>query len=445
MRADHVILIVHQVLEIAMNRVERLTHGWFAVRNRSTRDIAEGVDLRQRHVNERHFFTTSPWNTLPRDRTGISSLKKFLGKLLYDHIRNEFPALVQDLHKLVAECRALLDSLGAPRQTSIQQRQFLSRLAAKYQALVTNSLRGGYEPTWDPQDVRKLRMHLHAHNEDFASTMRIQGHEYAFEKIGSDDDQWLHSGSANICDWIRTSYRQARGAELHGTINPTLLEALFRQQGSPWSSIARKHLEKVDTIVSEFNRRAWSDLVPEAAIRERLQALNRSAAREASSNAAAQLDSLLRDEFDGILQTVNHYYADNIAAARAERMRDRFKSVGLEEGSSYAPDFAKLLSAAQLSNEDQAVQDIHDTLKAYYKVAIKRFTDNVVLQCVERFYIGSRGPVSTISPARIGELTDNELFDIAAEDYATSSSRTETAQRLARLERALELAEGENL
>lgn len=40
-------------------------------------------------------------------------------------------------------------------------------------------------------------------------------------------------------------------------------------------------------------------------------------------------------------------------------------------------------------SEEQAVHDIHDMLKAYYKVLFKRFTDNVIIQVVERHILGN--------------------------------------------------------
>jgi hypothetical protein len=76
------------VLKIAQNSVERLNHGWFALKNRSTKEILEGVTTGQRHVNEKNFFETKLWNQLPKDLVGIAPLKGFLGKLLYNHIRN---------------------------------------------------------------------------------------------------------------------------------------------------------------------------------------------------------------------------------------------------------------------------------------------------------------------------------------------------------------------
>lgn len=95
-------------------------------------------------------------------------------------------------------------------------------------------------------------------------------------------------------------------------------------------------------------------------------------------------------------------------------------------------DLDKIATATYLSNEDQAVFDIHDILRAYYKVAIKRFSDNVVVQVVERCYLGNKGPVKYVDPGYIGELSDEELSDIAAESYATSSARNDTSHRLNR-------------
>ena len=46
-----------------------------------------------------------------------------------------------------------------------------------------------------------------------------------------------------------------------------------------------------------------------------------------------------------------------------------------------------------------------------------------------------------ISPEYVGSLSDAELADIAAENYATSSTRTETGYKLERMDEALNLAE----
>ncbi|KAL5345014.1 hypothetical protein ACLOAV_009967 [Pseudogymnoascus australis] len=340
-------------LKIAQNSVERLHHGWFAVKNRSTKEIQDGVTMEQRHINEKKFFETVPFNQLSKDRVGIPSLKEFLGKLLYTHIRGEFPGLVQEIRKLVHGCRGELDALGPSRQTFMEQRHHVER----------------------------------------------------------------------------------------SCLAPSILESLFRQQSARWGPLAEQHVVKVEEIVRNFNQALLESLVPEDVLRAKIEARNLTFYNAAHDAAIVQLRQIIADERSGILQTINHYFADTLAKTREERFLSRLKEVGLEDGQYQTIDLAAITRAAHLSNEDQAVNDIHDILKAYYKVALKRYMDNVVLQVIERIYLGSNGPVRAISPEYVKTLSDTELAGIAAESYATSSTRTEIGYKLQRLDKALNLAE----
>lgn len=401
--------------------------------------------MKQRHANEKKFFETPPWNQLPKDRVGISALKTFLGKLLYNHVRGEFPSLVQEIQRHIVASRSQLDTLGPARQTSVEQRQFLTRLATKYQRTVTDSLSGNYDSTLEPQHPLKLRMHLQNANDDFGKSVERDGHTRAFRLInGEIDKEFAHATSEdNIYDWIRTRYRESRGAELPGTVNPTVLERLFQQQSAQWEPIAKGHIIQVEQIINAFNRALLQDLIPEDSLRIKIEARNSTFSNCVHAAAAIQLDQILLDERGGILQTINHYFADTLANTREERVLARLKNLGLEDGGTYTIDLAAITRATHLSNEEQAVNDIHDILKAYYKVAMKRFMDNVVVQVVERHYLGSDSAVKAISPEYVGTLSDRDLSDIAAESYATSSTRNEVVHRLERLLRALSLAESQ--
>lgn len=85
--------------------------------------------------------------------------------------------------------------------------------------------------------------------------------------------------------------------------------------------------------------------------------------------------------------------------------------------------------------------DIHDILKSYYKVALKRFIENVVVQVIERYYIGLGGPAIQITPEYVRELSDQDLDEVAYETYETARSRNDTNSRLQRLEEAVRIAE----
>lgn len=94
----------------------------------------------------------------------------------------------------------------------------------------------------------------------------------------------------------------------------------------------------------------------------------------------------------------------------------------------------------RLSNEDQAVYDIHDIVKAYYKVAIKRFMDNVVVWVVERSWLGPVGFIGMFDGEFVGRLSDEELASIAAENYSTTNVGADLKEKLRRFGEARRIA-----
>jgi hypothetical protein len=430
------------VLRIAKNEVEKLTHGWFAVKNRSTQEIADGVTIEERHKREKHFFATcAPWTELKKDRTGIHALKIFLGGLLYNHIRCEFPEVVKDIEQLAASAQKDLELLGPSRQTTADQRRFLTRLANAYQLDVSNALSGNYDSELDGDSPIKLRMHISKLSDKFSECMSRSGHAKMFQDVhgGIDKTYARTSGDkGDIMAWIRVLYQESRGAELPGTVNPRVLENMFRQQSSPWKNIATIYIEKVVTATQRFNESLFERMIPDEELRQKVKARLSAMEIRACMDANQQLVKILEDERGGILQTVNHYFAENLSAIREDRVIARLEDAGFENGDSF--DMAGVMKRVHLSNEDQAVNDIHDILKAYYKVAMKRFTDNVVVQVAERYLLGPEGPVKSLSPDLIADLGDDDLMEIAGENFITSSRRNELTTKFERFQRALEIA-----
>ena len=103
-------------------------------------------------------------------------------------------------------------------------------------------------------------------------------------------------------------------------------------------------------------------------------------------------------------------------------------------------DINEVLSATRVGSKEHTEADIHDTLKAYYKVAIKRFSDSVVNSVVESDLLGASGPLRLLTPEYIGSLSDEELDNMAAETSLTSTARTELTARTERLTQALDMA-----
>lgn len=420
--------------------MEHLKHGWFAVKNRSAKDIKNGVTIEERHVNEENFFMTYPWSSLPRDRVGIKPLKSFLGKLLYEHIRSEFPALVRDIETKHAESLDELEELGAPRQSASEQRQYLARVVNAYQQAVTKALSGTYSSSLTPDSPLKLRMHVHSANTEFVNRIGSEGHTYQFKNANDAvDPSYSGDSTEDIYQWIRDWYRESRGAELPGTVNPAVVESLFRQQAVKWVDIATSHLRNVEEIVKNFNHALFEETIPDDRIRnnvvthmEPLISANIKAAEEG-------LKEILKDEREGTLLTFNKVFETALNAARLSRIIARLEKSGLSGGNlNQRPQV--VAGYAHLTIEDQAVYDIHDILKSFYKVAVERFTDNIVVQVIERHLLGSNGPVKCFSVEYVCGLLDTEVADLAGDNLRLRTLRAETTHRIQRLKKAMEIA-----
>ena len=387
-------------------------------------------------------------------------MRVYLGDLLFKHVRNEFPALIEDIERLLMTTESDLRKLGPPRSSQNERRQYLLKIATSFQLSVKNALAGNYERNLGKRHPLKLRMLLHSTNEAFAERIHIDGHTRRFENIAVDDNAESESDSdrdnsdaesnidqQTIYDWIRDHYHDSRGAELPGSVNPTLLQNLFFEQTVKWQIFAEAHLNEIDLIVGRFCDELYRKHILDERVRNHIIRHLKSHGNSLVQNAREELRQILADEREGILQTVNHYYADTLTAIRQQRLLSRLKQsvvqnhIACSRGTHYTGpvDVEALGTKIHLSNQDQAIFDIHDILKAYYKVAKKRFVDNIVIQLVERCYI-KKGPLTLFTPEFVVELQDDDLQIIASEDLLSQARREELSVRKHRLEQALILS-----
>lgn len=87
-----------------------------------------------------------------------------------------------------------------------------------------------------------------------------------------------------------------------------------------------------------------------------------------------------------------------------------------------------------MSNTDHIVRDIHDILHSYYKVARKRFVDNVVKQATDHFLVtGPETPLHLFSPSFVSSLTTEELEHVAGEAPRVKRERARLTKEIASL------------
>ena len=88
-----------------------------------------------------------------------------------------------------------------------------------------------------------------------------------------------------------------------------------------------------------------------------------------------------------------------------------------------------------MSNADHVVRDIHDILQSYYKVARKRFVDNIIMQGAAYHLItGPNTPLKLFNPAFVATMTEEQLEDVAGEDALLKRKRADLKKEMKDLE-----------
>ena len=78
------------VLELIQGKKHKLNLGWCLVRNPGQQQLLD-KDINRNEIEKAFFDKVVPWNSLAKERVGISALRIRLQEILADHIRREFP------------------------------------------------------------------------------------------------------------------------------------------------------------------------------------------------------------------------------------------------------------------------------------------------------------------------------------------------------------------
>lgn len=93
------------------------------------------------------------------------------------------------------------------------------------------------------------------------------------------------------------------------------------------------------------------------------------------------------------------------------------------------------------SNLKHTVDDLHDILHSYYKVARKRFVDIIYMQVADFFLVtGHDAPIKVFSPKFVSELTSEQLEAIAGEDLVSKRKREDLKRKIENLETGKKIA-----
>ncbi|KAK2598464.1 hypothetical protein N8I77_011878 [Diaporthe amygdali] len=431
-------------LELARNEDVFFKLGWHVIKNRKFEEMEFSIE--ERNFSEKTFFSTSSFNTLPKDNVAIDSLRVRLSYLLFEHVKNELPRLQRDLESALKVARDELQTLGNARSTVVECRSFLTQVTMECYDICRSTLNGHYDHPYfksDPNDVKlsasdvsqqRLRASVQLLNCGFATEVDTSGHKYSFTQNSNaspyspfSTTQALNPSEAKA--WVKRKLRSARGTELIGNYNPQVVGELFWEQSEKWEALAKNHVDK---------NRIWASMVVDV-LKAREQA------------ALAELAKLVKDK-NAVPINYNHYYTDNVHKNRGKRLGDQLEKhvpntirpapgrCNMGDHYSVPPTKTKDELGRAITNwsnavtadmEDFSCEEALDCLKAIYNVQKKVFVANVTVQVIERHLLEDLHEM--FSPMVVLNMSDAKVQSMVSERESAKLQRVFLSDRIKKL------------
>lgn len=480
------------VMSLVEGKRNPLRLGYHIVRNRGQSELSN--DLAARNRKEKDFLSTDPWSRLDRDRVGTPALQKRLQDLLVDITRREFPKVQAQIVRQLSTCRQRLNNLGVDRQSTDQQRRYLLELSKDFQDITNFALDAYYSRSVAFSNTPGLRLATLAVDrmDVFAKEVERVGHTVQFDvsdgkrelsddepKVPDDkSDAYSASSSGevignsetsdgqypelsdliprdcsapepseqNIMEWIGEEYRNARGFGL-ATIGPSILPTIWQEQSKNWEGLAMTYIGDIVYFVREFICKNLAHICVDERVRSSLWSLLQEPLLERYQKAVIHVKFILQVERFGTPLTTNHYFNENLQKCKTSRLekvlrkhRENSYDVNgcLKLGKVVKLDQIK--QSINMDNAEHTVQDIHDILVSYYKVARKRFVDTVCMQGSDfHLLTGADSPLRIFGTAFVSELSATQLDMVAGEDASTKQLRKSLTNEIIALEKGKKL------
>ncbi|KAI9738202.1 MAG: hypothetical protein M1834_008700 [Cirrosporium novae-zelandiae] len=436
------------ILELLSNRqlsYHFLKCGWFAVKNRSTKDIENDITFATRDENEQSFFNEPPWCNIDKNFAGIGNLKQALSRRLHQKVREEFPVLIDEMRQKLSAAKLQLEEMGCARDNPRIQRIYLSNIQRTYETLTSDWLTGNYLPGITGDHPSKLRYRVEGASDDFETIMCREGLRFSFRSMEQDLEEfrtlepssWEQEllNSPGVYSWILKTCKDLRGKEPRFDAPYGTKQVLFREQTVAWEKLSYDYLNKVKQLVYDCNDVLWEEACPEMDVRRRIQAQLIIPMECAITRAYEELEKLLEDK-NQVLQTRNPMVANHPS------IRDQLVAWNIEDwgrrGREGAPVSApELANTLKVQGAMRTVLDLRDWLKAFGEVAMWRWIDDCLVQVVERHLLSLRGPLRVFSADWVNGLSDAELDSLVGEDNETKERRKRLEERVITLDKAI--------
>ncbi|KAL4982526.1 P-loop containing nucleoside triphosphate hydrolase protein [Aspergillus falconensis] len=428
-------------LSLARNQDVEFRLGWHVLKNMDTEK--GNWTLADRDRDEMVFFSQGAWGDLPRALVGVSGLRSRLSKVLLGQIAAELPSLISEIKVKTDLCKSQLEKLGEPRATPDEQRPYLLRISQSFQVLVKAAVDGTYNDTFfEHMDAtngqqKRLRAVIQNLNEDFTEHIARKGHYRHVCEAGGGTKKSKHQiwvTRAEYTAYIGKLLRQTRGRELPGMFNPMIVQDV-------WSAARNFILLAVRHVADDATSTAIRDEIIFPAFDTLRQEIEQ------------KTTELLVPHKTGHPITYNHYFTETLQKIRGEQHESEISKTiqwffgvsNLDEPylTSTSINLNQLVRSLLQQTEPNMVRfasvEALDCMLAYYKVALKRYVDDIANEVVESQLMLAL--IQIFSPVSVFDMHGKVVTRIAGESEENRSLREQLNRKLQVLGRGTEICQ----
>jgi len=366
------------------------------------------------------------------------------------HVKRCMPGVLSEIQGRLENCIDEIEKLGEPRTSNQAQYTLVNRIATRYSMMAEGALNGHYEDLSD--DKLFARKQIRDVLTTFQHDMVKSGNRFHF-RTGAADAELIDTSldpsgwgtkfkTAPTYAWISSAIDSYRAKEEVGEVNPEVKDHLWKQQTVKWNKISSLALQNAERTIESVNATLFEKACPDSGLRLRLKTWLQDEFERASSDAKDELERLLVNEREAHLLTLDprkaqqkQFYHNTRVDAITERYRITMPETAnpsAADGMSLNPVSSSVIINSLISADAElfGILNTHDSLAAYYDIALYRFIDNFALQVVERHLLGPRGPLRLFNSEYVteklyGEEKAKDLSALASEDSVIAQKRLE--------------------
>ncbi|KAH7021592.1 P-loop containing nucleoside triphosphate hydrolase protein [Microdochium trichocladiopsis] len=445
-------------ISLARNQEVNFRLGWHVVKNMDSEK--ETGSFHRRNTLEAEFFAHGVWTTLPSTILGVAHLRSRLSKVLLKHITAELPSLVAEIDVKCQACRSQMEKLGRPRNTHYEQQQHMITISESFQRLVRNAADGNWTDSFfkdvetDNGYKRRLRAFVQNYNEDFAANVLKNGQRHHIKEEGEEASSTPTDATSisrdDFIERIVAKMSRSRGRELPGSFDPMIIAELFREQASPWEALAASHVQRTWDACKVFLRQVIDHVADTNTSSTVLQRIIGPAMDAILADLRDRTSQILKQHQQLQPITYNHYFTETLRKIRADSSRAKvvsvimkhFRTKSLTIVSHGEQDLATLVNKITMGTTEPdmnkfAASEARDMMMAYYKVAMKRFVDDIAVSVIETGLVLALHKM--LSPAEVYKMDAELVASLGGETEENRVGREQAVRQLEVLDRSAQI------